>query len=241
MNVFLPYNRDTILTNARKINGIALTLGTIAAASFLGSLTYQIVGWPHGRLASLIILVAAFFIAERVTHVLKPQKLAPLNGPFIFLNTCLAIGYLVLGFYLVSHATPVWIGSVFQAVPRRILALFGFLSIAVVLLHSRKLLASINQFLFWLFIFGFTALVFRTGFGFDIFVHDATVRAWQSAGFIAPRSFLYGGFYSIVAALSTLSGARPLFIINWITPIVGALVFLYASLQRKSIIFSLLF
>ncbi len=77
------------------------------------------------------------------------------------------------------------------------------------------------------------ARVFPLGYGYDIFVHDATVRAWIEYGAIAPRSFLYAGYYAIISALAPLLSLRPIVVMSWFVPIMGALIIAASVRQEK--------
>lgn len=57
-----------------------------------------------------------------------------------------------------------------------------------------------------LLFFGTAAIVYRIGYGFDPFIHEAAVKAIQKLGQIIPLTPYYLGQYSIVAIVNTLSG-----------------------------------
>lgn len=247
MRFFLAYDVRSIAKNTWLINGIVYGISTLMAVSFFGATLYQINGWPRGVVATVLLIAAAVFISRRISPPVSREVLPARTAPtYWFLNCCVAAGYLGLALFLILHEPTTWAGSIFQIIPRRGFLLWGLLGITSLVLYVRGSLAAVNKILFGIFLFGFNALVFRSGVGFDIFVHEATVHAWMTNGFIEPRSFLYTGFYSVVAALATLIHIAPFHIITWLTPFVGACVLLFTAAwgalhtRREPIFFLLL-
>lgn len=130
-----------------------------------------------------------------------------------------------------------WFGSPWQLLPRKE---FAFTTVAII----AAAVVSVQQRWRWwhgLVIFFAVAWLLATntrafplGFGYDIFVHDATVRAWIEHGAVTPRTFLYNGYHAIVAALAQLTAIRPMIIMMWLIPaLCGALLAFAAREQKK--------
>ncbi len=79
-------------------------------------------------------------------------------------------------------------------------------------------------FFLYLLVFSVALIVYKIGYGFDPFIHEASIRHIIEHGFILPKTPYYIGQYSIIAALNQLL-ALPLGLINKIiVPLLAALL-----------------
>lgn len=114
--------------------------------------------------------------------------------------------------------------SPWQAVPVSIFPLFG-LTLFIIL--STRPWLSVRQrswvWFFQLFIaFGVSAIVYRLGFGFDPFIHQAAVRSLVTHGDIQLPSILYAGQYAVEAAIVRVTRV-PIGILDpFLLPVLGA-------------------
>lgn len=211
-----------------KSNALAAVLGATAICSLIGTVVYHIYGWPTRAIWSYIILVAALLATKLLlrAEILDTKFSIPehRSKTFFIFNIFLFALIAVCFIFGLRHPAAGWVGSPWQAVGTKyivtlcsVIALtaYGIMRNKIttrVLLSSFILLLSLN------------ALFFPRGFGFDVFVHDATVRGWLSHGTITPITPLYNGFHALIALLARVTHLRPLSIISWLVPLLGATI-----------------
>lgn len=77
---------------------------------------------------------------------------------------------------------------------------------------------------YYLVIFSGAAIVYKLGYGFDPFIHQAAMEEISQHGYILPKTPYYIGLYALVIAIHKISGLS-LFIINqWLLPALSALL-----------------
>lgn len=206
-------------------NILAVLLGSVAGTSLLGTIVYQLFGWPQSTLA--VILILAIPVATTLWLLNSPRTIHDLpvaHRPPIFILFNLALGILIAAaiIYAIRHTANGWIGSPWQAVSLKfILLICGIIFATAWGIVGKKISARI-LFCALTLLLAINTLLFPLGFGFDVFVHDATIRAWIEHGTISPISPLYNGFHSIIAAFANITNIRPLIILSWLVPFIGA-------------------
>ncbi|PJE75855.1 hypothetical protein COV04_02835 [Candidatus Uhrbacteria bacterium CG10_big_fil_rev_8_21_14_0_10_48_11] len=81
-------------------------------------------------------------------------------------------------------------------------------------------------------------LVYRVGFGFDPFVHQATESLIATTGVVHPKPFYYIGQYALVVILHTLTGVSVPLLDTWLLPTLSLLLFptaLFGALRSTGI------
>lgn len=79
---------------------------------------------------------------------------------------------------------------------------------------------------------GLAAIVYKIGYGFDPFIHEATMELIAKQGFVLPKTPYYLGQYGLITILHQLSGL-PISLINtWLTPLASAVLLPYAILSN---------
>lgn len=204
---------------------VALT-GAVCAIALVGALVYLTIGWPQSTMLNIALLVlpcvgVLLLMRENDTRIYCTP--VPRQHTFLLLNSALTILIIISVLYVGRHSATDWIGSPWQALDARKFLPFIFAVIALTAwgVMRQKISARILFFAF-LLLLALELLVFPRGAGYDVFVHDATVRAWIERGNITPLQPLYAGFYSIVASISTVIGARPLVVLSWLVPLVAS-------------------
>lgn len=206
-----------------KGNVLAALLGTVSLSALFGTMVYHTIGWQQ----NVVLAVALFSVSTIATRMLMDESsLQPeiRNRFFWFFNALIFAETLACFWYAFHRSATGWIGSPWQAVSYKfILALFFVIASTALAVIYKKISARVF-FLTTLLLLSINTIIFNRGFGFDIFVHTATINAWLSNGTIAPITILYNGFHAIIAALASITKLPVLDLISWTTPFIGAAV-----------------
>ncbi|MCF7860014.1 hypothetical protein K9M09_00110 [Patescibacteria group bacterium] len=77
---------------------------------------------------------------------------------------------------------------------------------------------------YYLSIFSVAAIIYRLGYGFDPFIHQAAISEINKYGFILPKTPYYLGQYSVIILLHKISGLSLSFLNQWLVPLSSALL-----------------
>lgn len=90
--------------------------------------------------------------------------------------------------------------------------------------------------LYYLAIFSIAAIVYRLGYGFDPFIHQAAMAEINRVGFILPKTPYYLGQYGVIIALHKISGLSLALINQYFLPVISALSlpWLFNRLRQQS-------
>jgi len=206
-----------------KGNVLALLLGTVSLSAIFGTILYHTVGWHESSLLS----AALFIISALTTYTLVSEIATEPESrdiKFWFFNIIIFAETLTCFFYAFRHTATDWIGSPWQIVSDKfILALLFVIASTALAIIYKKISARI-LFFTTLLLLSINTIIFNHGFGFDIFVHTATINAWLTNGTITPITILYNGFHAIIAALASITHLPVLDLASWTTPFLGAAI-----------------
>lgn len=204
-------------------NALTILLGLTSVAAIFGTILYHLIGWKQNFVLSSIL----FLCSAIVVYILLPPKEPQTEKrdiAFWFFNTFIFAETLLCFWYANSRAANNWIGSPWQAVSNKFILLVFFVIATTALGIIYKKISARIFFFVTLLLLSINTLIFKHGFGFDIFVHTATVNAWLSNGIITPISALYNGFHAVIAALASITQLPTLNLISWTTPVIGAAI-----------------
>ena len=126
---------------------------------------------------------------------------------------------------LIKQQTDAAISSPWPSLPSTIFILFG-LSTFLLLILGDPLAHKIHQWL-WavqLFLsFSVSAIVYKLGFGFDPFIHQAAIQHIVTHGDIQLPSILYAGQYALEATISKLTTLSVIPLDTFLIPVATAL------------------
>lgn len=216
----------------------------ISGISFLGAVIYYLFQLNNFVITTLIIfapiILIIFFKRNKnnleVKHDFCPVQVSPhllrtsfLVAAFVFLT--------IINFHFLSNAGTVEaIRSPWKVLPFEFfLSYFGASTILLwFIFKSQKetlnlILTSVHTFL----TVSLVLFVYKLGYGFDPFIHQATEKVIALEGFILPKPFYYLGQYSLVVFLAKILQAP----IEWIDKLL--LPLLIAALMPTAIYFSL--
>ncbi|MDD3285218.1 MAG: hypothetical protein PHG95_01055 [Patescibacteria group bacterium] len=195
----------------------------------------------------IIGLIAAFLIAGIVYTALNKQIKEPTSAK----NTIKNSKY----FYLFSTAALILIISMLalaagSATDKAIISPWTVINpwfFPLLLAANLSLIAALtrngnNKYknillgLYYLAIFSVAAIVYRLGYGFDPFIHQAAMAEINRVGFILPKTPYYIGQYSLIIALHKISGLSLALINQYFLPLISALSlpWLLSQLRQKS-------
>ena len=220
------------LTDELENNGVAWLIGLltlIAWLSLFGAIVYRffnlgqativvivtlttlVVGWQLKRRLSWPVLTRSAWLR------LRPLSLILLA---IFLGGWLTSLLILINSSFTDAARSPWekIPSVFWLV---FIPLSFVLLILIAKVKERSVAGLATSLYFFLFI-GVALIVYRLGYGFDPFIHQATESMIWQQGAVTPKPFYYLGQYSLVVILSRLFSLSPILIDKLLLPLLTA-------------------
>ena len=216
-----------------------VSLIILALIPTIGSLVYFLYQFNAlGMILSLVItLVIGLFIYRHIgqepdiaqdDEVIKDERskywqkiLSPINILLIFLFIFLAF------FELIKASTTAAIISPWQIVSPIFFLYFSFSVILTLLYYRFNYIQNNlnNLFLSFVFVLSFSValIVYAIGYGFDPFIHQASMEYIAEKGLIEPKTPYYIGYYSLVIFFSKISATSIELINKIIVPILAAI------------------
>jgi hypothetical protein len=183
----------------------------LAGLAFYGALVYRFssLKLPNILLIVLLTIFSAYIIAYFFKKInnLKEKRPSPeatqaiASNSKIRLITAVALSlFLLLNFLILFKSREsLTIISPWQNIQPSFFYFFfisGLLLSALFLLKSKLSLIFVIAFTF--LINSIAIIVYKFGFGFDFFIHEATMELISQQGLVEPKPFYYTGLYSIV-------------------------------------------
>ena len=194
------------------------SLSLLALTTFWGGLVYGLFGLGlFGLVLSVSLIILSFVILLKIERKYnQPSPAASAGISFIRYDIfsakikLLTASYLILasyGFYILFKAGTIKsIVSPWEVVPVIFFAVYFLASgvLAIILSQRNKfnlLLTSLHFFLTYSVI----VFVYRLGFGYDYFIHQATLELIDKQGAVDPRPFYYLGQYGLLMIIHKIS------------------------------------
>lgn len=186
-------------------------LEVISLISFLGGSVYKIYSLNAlGVALTLILTLVIFFILQffwKKNNFLETgaEEAEPAaGGP--------ALAFTYLGLWLVSiyilflHRSSAALISPWTVLPAYFFILYGLATAILLLIISRRrtfpsFLLSLHYFLS----FSVALIIYKIGYGFDPFIHQATMGLIDKTGSVEPKPFYYLGQYALVVIAHKLT------------------------------------
>lgn len=215
------------------------TLISFCLVSFFGAVVYRLYSLNNiGVAVSLVLAVAAFFVTQKfrktknnqhpTSNIQQRKKTKTAKILFIFYLLLLIPCFYVL----FSRQTSQAVISPWQVVPSYFFVFYG-LATAVLILNILKyqrfslLLIALHYFLS----FSIAWAVYKIGYGFDPFIHQATADLIDKTGAVEPKPFYYLGQYSLIVILRKITFIPIRWLDKLLVPVLAA-GFLPAALYR---------
>lgn len=208
----------------------------VALIMFWGTATYRLYALNTTGVIIVACLVAVSFILYIFFYKNKdhnfiisiPNKTSFFTRPSVKTPALLSLTYLAVvgaSFYILfSSQTSSALISPWQAAP---FYFFFFYLLATALLMSivwlRCKFCLILIVIHYFLSFSLALWVYGIGYGFDPFIHQATMELINKNGAVTPKPFYYLGQYSLVIFLHKITAISILWINKFLVPTLGAL------------------
>ena len=185
------------------------TFSLITLYSLLGAIIYYFYRLDQLVVSILIIIISGIILYFARLQIADCRLQFPnlkLNSSFILTLTYLILFAVALVTLLSCQTTDV-IRSTWQVIPRAFFLIYFLATLNLLLLLFKSKPNSFNLILVSLHFFLTTSvalIIYRLGYGFDPFIHQATELAIFKQGLILPKPLYYLGQYSLVVILSHL-------------------------------------
>lgn len=226
----------------RPIYFISSLLILICLIALFSGLAYRFYSLNNLTVAVSLILAVIFFTGLQYYYLISSKKTRPprpekeKKTKFKLINFLLLASYLLLFlaciYLLIRHRTASAIISPWHAVPPYFFALYGlatFILIGNLIKNAKISLALIT--LHYLLSFSAALIVYRLGYGFDPFIHQATEKLIDLTGAAEPKPYYYLGQYGLIISLRKLTSLPVVWLDRILVPALASL-FLPAALWR---------
>lgn len=214
-----------------KQNTIYLLTTLLSLLSFNGAIIYRLYSLNiYGILASFA-LSSAFFIIIVYFHYknnneVKSESLKVKSDSFN--KTLFTIYFLLFTgciFILFRSTTSNSIISPWETIPYYFFLLYGATTLALFLILKKNekhnlILISLHC----LLSFSIALIIYKIGYGFDPFIHQATEKLIKERGSVDPKPFYYLGQYSLVILLNKILPASISLLDKLLVPVLSAIL-----------------
>lgn len=152
-----------------------------------------------------------------------------------WLETLYLILYLISIFILSFSRSDRALISPWQVINSSFFIIYFLCSLALVIILFRKKLSATGKLLIlsahYLLGFIVAAIVYKIGYGFDPFIHQATMELIDKKGLVTPKPFYYLGEYGLIVIFHKLTGLSIYILNKFLVPVLAA-IFLPLSVYR---------
>ncbi len=200
----------------------------LTSLSFFGGVVYRVyalntLGVLISLAFSFIFVFYAFRLFQRKNIASEKMEKFDWKNPFFLLYLIFA----ALSFcILLRHETVRAIVSPWQVVPAYFFFVYGSATLFLFVFLTKVknglsaiLLLSVHYFLS----FSVALIVYKIGYGFDPFVHEATLKLIDKIGSVNPKQFYYLGFYGPITIIHKFLRLPISFLNKFSVPLLSAL------------------
>ncbi len=222
----------------------------ICLISLLGAIVYKIYALNIAgisislALVSLIFIILLFYLKNKEKLSLRQALWQLISFPFkintkikinkiqIFLTVIYILSISACFYLLVLNQTENAIISPWEVMPKYYFLLY-FISLVILLI----IILTRNNFilplltLHYFLSFGVALIVYKIGYGFDPFIHEATMNLISQKGIVEPKPFYYLGQYSLIIIIHKLFNISIAFLDKILVPFLAA-IYLPSVLYR---------
>ena len=242
--------------------------------SFSGAIVYRLYSLNNiGVAISLILAISAFIIIQRfytagntsasaeataakqqATDDRRYKNKATIFNIFLLSAFCFLLS--ACFYILFTHQTTSAIISPWQTVPNYFFLIYGLATaVLVVIICNKKTMEQFDNLtiflisLHYFLSFSVCWIIYKIGYGFDPFIHQATMDLIDKTGSVEPKPFYYLGQYSLIVILHKITALPIVWLDKLLVPILAAMylpITLYKVLikwfeDKRSIILAVLF
>ncbi len=222
--------RSLFPEESRGFSTIIGALVFIAALSVAGAIVYYVAPVTVFSLsvAALIVILFTLIVTKNQTLHPTPSK-TPSHPPYLLIAITLIA---LIAWWTAILATPITdaVRSPWLVIsPLAIIAPMVAVAISFVLLKTHKSVGSLLLFASLFSVFASAAVLFPLGYGFDPFLHRATILHIAEYGTITPKPLYYIGEYALELYANLLGGFSIFTVDTLLVPLLGALALTVAA------------
>lgn len=193
-------------------------------------------------LSIIIALLTSSGISFVISKAIQKNRTEKKNEPVKkiskseFISLIAFLFFTILAFaVLIKSSSDKSLISPWQVVPEKFFFFYTFSAASLFIsLGSKNIRQKSKTWLiriFYFLSFSVCLFIYKAGYGFDPFIHQATMEFIDKHGFIEPKNPYYIGQYSLIIILHRISGLSISFINTWLLAILSAF-FLPVSLAK---------
>ncbi|MFC1598736.1 hypothetical protein ACFL2U_01885 [Patescibacteria group bacterium] len=208
----------------------------LAVYSLIGAIIYYFYQLNLVVVDILFILISGLIIYLNFKHT-QELHIKIKIPKFTLNNIILIVSYLILFFislYILWQAqTTEAINSPWQVIPSSFIIIYFIASINLLLLliKNKNIVSTILVSFHFFLTTSIALIIYKLGYGFDPFIHQATEQTIFQQGFILPKPFYYLGQYSLVIILSHLVQLSTELIDKLLLPVILSIFLPYTIYQ----------
>jgi hypothetical protein len=174
-----------------------LFLAAISLVSVFGSIIYRFyaLNWA-GVILTIVLSLGGLLAFYRLLPKMD-KKRSDINFKETLWSLPYFFFFIFSFFFLFSARTDSALSSPWQAVSPLFFAAYLLATIALILAIKKNALADILISLHYFLSFSALWAIFKYGYGYDPFIHQASLELINKHGYIQPKQFLYLGQYSL--------------------------------------------
>ncbi|MDD5341300.1 MAG: hypothetical protein PHC97_02575 [Patescibacteria group bacterium] len=178
----------------------------ISLYSLLGAVIYYLYQLDTLAINVLLVIISGCILyPEIVTESKMPEIKWPKTNPA---SIILTITYLIItaaSFIVLWHSqTTEAIFTPWQVIPREFFALYvlATVNLLLIIFRNKNFLTPFLIVMHYFLTISVALIIYKLGYGFDPFIHQATEKVIFDKGLILPKPFYYLGQYSLVVFLA---------------------------------------
>jgi len=235
-----------------KLNKISLNLPEylLFALSFIiiyGAIIYFLyaLNWL-AVILTILLTISSFFVLRKYlfkksditinnANIKEKNKISPSNyWPCLIYIFLYAITFYLI---LLDRSNRALI-SPWQVVNSSFFILYALSSLILVLIIFKNKISSTSKLVIlsahYFLSFSVAAIIYKIGYGFDPFIHQATMELIDKKGLVTPKPFYYLGEYGLIIVLHKLSGLSIYLLNKFLVPALAAIFLPLASYRLAS-------
>lgn len=189
--------------------------------------------YKFNNFSIFLSLAISFSLSLYVSHLIKKYKKEhelEIRTKLTWVDRASLFVFLLFSFVsffiLFTSASDKALISPWQVVPEKFFLFYGISAAALFVTLARERIGKKTKTwlirLFYFLSFSVCLFIYKNTYGFDPFIHQATMEFINEDGFISPKNPYYIGQYGLVIALHKISGLSIAWINTWLLSILAA-------------------
>lgn len=202
----------------------------------VGAIIYRLFRLDYFFIIIILILAILFFLIilyllnkyntglnNFTIRIKKDKKTKSIKTDYIF-SAVYVLFLVICLFILFKHTSDQALISPWQKVPPYFFLFYFLASFCLSLaIFKKKPLAKLLLFLHYFLSFAVAVIVYKIGYGFDPFIHQATEKLISASGAVAPKPYYYLGQYALIVMIHKLAFIPIVYLDKLLVPVIAAL------------------